>query len=160
MARQYATRKKGQMVSIHGFSEMVELLQQLEKQGVDEAADRIFDECTGIVKSSMQQYAAAALPADMAAKQTEWKVKGSNVRLYAFGFDRNKHPDEFLKACYLNYGTPHRYTAAGAYRGKINPRGFISNAKRSAAQKINARKKTMLKELLGGGGGSNETKTD
>jgi hypothetical protein len=37
-------------------------------------------------------------------------------------------------------------------RGKISPRGFLSNGKRSAAAKINARKRTMLKEILEGGG--------
>lgn len=147
MARQYAKQRRGQMVTIHGFSEMAEMLQQLEKRGVDEVTGKLFDECCDIVQTSMDTYARQSIPADLAAKQTAFKVRRGNVFMFAYGFDRNKNPDDFLKACYANYGTPRRYTSKGAHRGKIQPRGFISNAKRSAAQKINARKKAMLKEL-------------
>lgn len=160
MPRQY--RNKG-MVTIHGFEEMVELLQQMEKTGVEQAADQVFDECCDIIKSSMDSYAAASIPASLASKQTEFKVKRGNTRMYAYGFSDND-PESKMKACYLNYGTPRRYTSEpvvasvrgrvvnlGTDRGKISPRGFISNGKRSAAQKINARKKEMLKRLTGGG---------
>lgn len=160
MARQY--RGKG-MVTIHGFEEMVELLQQMEKTGIDQAADQVFDECCDIIKTSMDSYAAGAIPADLAAKQSEFKVKRGNTRMYAYGFSDNDHESK-MKACYLNYGTPRRATTKevkvqingrwvnlGTDRGKIAPRGFISNGKRSAAQKINAKKKEMLKRLTGGG---------
>ena len=160
MARQY--RNKG-MVTIHGFEEMVELLQQMEKTGVDQAADQVFDECCTIIKSSMDSFAYAAIPADLASKQTEFKVKHGNLRMYAYGFSDHDHESK-MKACYLNYGTPRRTTTRkvvaqvngrvvnlGTNRGQIAPRGFISNGKRSAAQKINARKKAMLKQLVGGG---------
>ena len=152
MARQYAKQKRGQMVTIHGFSEMAEMLAQLEKRGVDEVTEKLFDESCDIVRNAMDTYARQSIPADLAAKQTAFKVKHGNVLMFAYGFDRNKNPDDFLKACYLNYGTPKRETAKGAYRGKVEARGFISNAKRSAAQKINARKKAMLKELMQKGG--------
>ena len=152
MARQYAKQKRGQMVTIHGFAEMAELLQQLEQRGVDETTEKLFDESCAIVKNAMDTYAQQSIPADLAAKQKQFKVRRGNVFMFAYGFDRNSDPEEFLKACYLNYGTPRRTTAKGANRGKVQPRGFISNAKRSAAQKINARKKEMLKELLQRGG--------
>lgn len=152
MARQYAKQKRGQMVTIHGFEEMAETLAQLEKRGVDEVTEKLFDESCDIVKNAMDTYARQSIPADLAAKQTSFKVKRGNVFMFAYGFDRNKNPDDFLKACYLNYGTPRRATAKGANRGEIKARGFISNAKRSAAQKINARKKAMLKELAQKGG--------
>ena len=140
------------MVTIHGFAEMAEMLTQLEKRGVDEVTEKLFDESCDIVKNAMDTYARQSIPADLAAKQTAFKVKRGNVFMYAYGFDRNKNPDDFLKACYLNYGTPRRTTTKGAYRGKIEPRGFISNAKRSAAQQMNAKKKAMMKELTQGGG--------
>lgn len=152
MARQYAKQKRGQMVTIHGFAEMAEMLQQLEKRGVDEVTEKLFDESCDIVKTAMDTYAQQSIPADLAAKQTAFKVKRGNTFMFAYGFDRNRNPDDFLKACYLNYGTPRRATAKGAYRGKVEARGFISNAKRSAAQKMNARKKEMLKELAQKGG--------
>lgn len=152
MARQYAKQKRGQMVTIHGFEEMAELLTQLEKRGVDEAADKIFDECCGYVKDSLDNYATQSLPADLVARKKQFKVKSGNTFMFAYGWDRNTNLEDFLKVCYLNYGTPRRETAKGYNRGKVEPRGFISNAKRSAAQKINARKKSMLKELLNGGG--------
>lgn len=160
MARQY--RGKG-MVTIHGFTEMLEILQQMEKTDIDEAADQVFDECCDIIKTSMDSYANGAIPADLAAKQTEFKVKRGNTRMYAYGFSDNDHESK-MKACYLNYGTPRRTAKKGVHvmingkwvtlgqdRGQIAPRGFISNGKRSAAQKINARKKAMLKQLTGGG---------
>lgn len=163
MARQYAKQKRGQMVTIHGFAEMAEMLTELENRGVDEVSGKLFDECCDIVRNSMDTYAQASIPADLAAKQSEFKVKRGNVFMYAYGFDRNKNPDDFMKACYLNYGTPNRSTSKdglrvmvggnwvtlGRNRGKVEPRGFISNAKRSAAQKMNARKRAMLKELMG-----------
>ena len=152
MARDYLSQRKGQMVTIHGFAEMAEMLTRLEKRGVDEVSEKLFDDCCSIVKSSMDAYAAQSIPMDLAAKQTEFKVKRGNIFMYDYGFDRNKNPDDFLKACYLNYGTPRRYTSIGAHRGEVQPRGFISNAKRSAAQKMNAKKKQMLKELMNGGG--------
>lgn len=152
MARQYLSQKRGQMVTIHGFAEMAEMLTQLEKRGVDEVTEKLFDESCAIVKNAMDTYAAQSIPADLAAKQTAFKVKQGNVFMFAYGFDRNKNPDDFLKACYLNYGTPKRTTKSGAYRGEVKARGFISNAKRSAAQKMNARKKAMLKELMQRGG--------
>jgi hypothetical protein len=161
LARNYLGGKNRGVLTIHGFAEMAELLSQLEKRGVDEVTQKLFDESCSIVKNAMDTYAAAAIPADLAAKQTEYKVVRGNVYQYAYGFDRNKNPDDFLKACYLNYGTPERSTkdgkqrvmingkwvTLGTGRGKIAPRGFISNAKRSAAQKMNARKRAMLKEL-------------
>lgn len=152
MARQYAKQKRGQMVTIHGFAEMAEMLQQLEKRGVDEVTEKLFDESCAIVKTAMDTFASQSIPADLAAKQKQFKVRRGNVFMYAYGFDRNSDPDDFLKACYLNYGTPRRYTAKGAHRGEVQARGFISNAKRSAAQKMNARKKAMLKELMQRGG--------
>lgn len=152
MARQYAKQKRGQMVTIHGFEEMTEMLTQLEKRGVDEVTEKLFDECCDIVKNSMDTYAQQSIPADLAAKQKAFKVKHGNRFMFAYGFDRNANPEDFLKACYLNYGTPRRTTKKGANRGEIQPRGFISNAKRSAAQKINAKKKAMLKELMQRGG--------
>lgn len=160
MARQF--RKKG-MVTIHGFAEMAELLQKMIDVDVDTAADKVFDECCDIVKQSMDAYIDPNVPADLAAKKTEFRMKHGNVRMFAYGFS-DQDPESKLKACYLNYGTPKRFTnskthvkdargqwATTAYRGEISPRGFISNGKRSAAQKINAKKKAMLKELLGGG---------
>lgn len=166
MARNYLGGKNRGVLTIHGFEEMAETLSNFEKRGVDEVTQRLFDECCDIVKNAMDTYAAAAIPADLAAKQTEFKVAHGNVFQYAYGFDRNKNPDDFLKACYLNYGTPERATkdgkqrvmingkwvALGTGRGKIAPRGFISNAKRSAKQKMNARNKQMLKELIQRGG--------
>lgn len=140
------------MVTIHGFAEMAEMLTQLEKRGVDEVTEKLFDESCDIVKDAMDTYARQSIPADLAAKQTAFKVKRGNVFMYAYGFDRNRNPEDFLKACYLNYGTPRRYTAKGAYRGRVQPRGYISNAKRSAAQKMNTKKKAMMKELTQGGG--------
>ena len=152
MARQYASQKRGQMVTIHGFSEMAEMLQQLEKRGVDEVTEKLFDESCNIVKTAMDTFAQQSIPADLAAKQKEFNVRRGNVFMYAYGCDRNSTPEEFLKACYLNYGTPRRYTGKGAHRGKVQPRGFISNAKRSAAQKMNARKKAAMQELMQRGG--------
>ena len=151
--RDYMRNKRGKtMVTIHGFSEMAEMLSQLEKRGVDEVTEKLFDESCDIVKNAMDTYARQSIPADLAAKQTAFKVKHGNVFMFAYGFNKNTNPDDFLKACYLNYGTPRRTTKTGADRGKIDPRGFISNAKRSAAQKMNARKKAMLKELAQKGG--------
>ena len=151
MARNYLGARRGQMVTIHGFEEMAEMLSQLEKRGVDEATAKIFDECCDTIKDSVDKYAQQSLPADLAAKKTQFKVKRGNVFMYAYGWDRNKNPEDFLKVCYLNYGTPKRETKKGYNRGKIAARGFLSNAKRSAKQKINARKKTMLKEIMNGG---------
>lgn len=148
MARQY---KKGSMVSIRGFEEMAELLHEMYYKSVDEAADRMFDECCDIVKNAMDTYARQSIPADLADKQTEFRIKRGNRRMFAYGFSDNDHESK-MKACYLNYGTPRRSTTKGAYRGKVAARGYISNGKRSAAQKINARKKAMLKELMQRGG--------
>lgn len=151
--RDYMKNKRGKtMLTIHGFSEMAETLMQLEKRGVDEVTEKLFEESCDIVKTAMDTYAQQSIPADLAAKQTAFKVKHGNRFMFAYGFNRNTNPDDFLKACYLNYGTPRRTTAKGAYRGMVQPRGFISNAKRSAAQKLNARKKAMLKELMQRGG--------
>ena len=147
MARQYASQKRGQMVTIHGFAEIAEALAELEKRGVDDVTGKLFDESCDIVKNAMDTYAQQSIPADLAAKQTTFKVKHGNVFMFAYGFDRNKNPDDFLKACYLNYGTPSRETSKGANRGKVDARGFISNAKRSAAQKLNAKRKAVLQEL-------------
>lgn len=152
MARQYAKQRRGQMVTIHGFAEMSEMLAQLEKRGVDEVTEKLFDESCDIVKNAMDTFARQSIPADLAAKQTSFKVKRGNIFMFAYGFDRNRNLEDFLKACYLNYGTPRRTTTKGANRGAVQPRGFISNAKRSAAQKMNARKRAMLKELARRGG--------
>lgn len=152
-SRDYMRNKRGKtMLTIHGFSEMAEMLQQLEKRGVDEITTKLFDESCAIVKNAMDTFAQQSIPADLAAKQTAFKVRRGNVFMFAYGFDRNRNPEDFLKACYLNYGTPRRATAKGANRGEVQARGFISNAKRSAAQKMNARKKAMLKELMRRGG--------
>ncbi len=151
MARKYTKSKRGQMVTIHGFSEMVETLQELEKRGVDQATEKVFDECCDIVQDSVDQYANQNLPADLAAKKARFKVKRGNIFMFAYGWDRIRDTANFLKVCYLNYGTPKRQTAQGHNRGKIAARGFLANAKRSAAQKINKRKKQMLKEIMGGG---------
>ena len=160
MARQY---RKTTMVKIHGFQDMMEMLQKMEKVGVDQAADKVFDECCDIIKESMDSFANGAIPADLAAQQTQFKVTRGNVRMFAYGFSEQNHEAK-MKACYLNYGTPRRtgkagqrvmingkWVTLGLDRGQIAPRGFISNGKRSAAQKINARKKKMLKQLTGGG---------
>lgn len=166
MARDYLHGKSKGILTIHGFEEMAEMLQQLESGGVDESAGRVFEECCDIIKTALDTYSAASIPASLSSKKTEYKVHHGNVYQYAYGWDRGKDPDDFLKVCYLNYGTPNRSTkdngqrvmiggewvTMGHNRGKIAPRGFISNAKRSAAQKINARKRSMMKELLKGGG--------
>lgn len=147
-SRDYMKNKRGKtMLTIHGFSEMAETLQQLEKRGVDEVTEKLFDECCDIVENAMDTYAKQSIPAELAEKQQRFKVKHGNRFMFAYGFNRNTNPDDFMKACYLNYGTPRRTTAKGANRGAVQPRGFISNAKRSAAQKINAKKKAMLQEL-------------
>lgn len=150
-SRDYMRNKRGRtMLTIHGFEEMAEILTQLEKRGVNATTEKLFDECCEIIRTSMDTYAKNSIPDSLSSKQTEWKVKRGNRFMYAYGFDKTKNPEEFLKACYLNYGTPRRHTKRGEDRGKVEPRGFISNGKRSAAQKINARKKTMMKELLSG----------
>lgn len=149
MARQYAKSKKGQMVTIHGFEEMIEILQQMEKTDLEQKAKETFDDCCTIIKESMDKFTNQSLPADLANKQAEFKTKEGNVFMYSYGFSRGKDLDAFLKACYLNYGTPRRRTAKGANRGKIEPRYFISNGKRAAAAKIRARKRKMMKELMG-----------
>lgn len=151
MARKYTSSKRGQMVTIHGFTEMAEMLQQLEKRGVDDATGKVFDECCDIIETAVDTYAQQSLPADLAAKKTRFKVKRGNVFMFSYGWDRNANLADFLKVCYLNFGTPKRQTKEGYNRGEIKARGFLSNAKRSAAQKINAKKKNMLKEILGGG---------
>lgn len=164
MARQYLKQKRGQMVTIHGFDEMIELLDQLEKRGVEEAAGQVFDECCEIIESSMDSYTAKHVPPSLKSKLTRFKVHRGNIFMFAYGWDRNKDPEDFMKVCYLNYGTPRRYTnkdgervqIGGKWvtlsqdRGRVEARGFISNAKRSAGQKINAKKKRMLKDILGG----------
>lgn len=154
---------KSTICSIRGFQEMTELLHEMYYNSVDQAADKVFDECCDIIKDSMDSYAAGRIPADLAAKQTEFRIKHGNRRMFAYGFSENDHESK-MKACYLNYGTPRRtsypgqpvmidgkFVTLGQDRGKISPRYFISNGKRSAAQKINARKKAMLKQLLGSG---------
>lgn len=151
MARQYAKQKRGQMVTLYGFTELVEVFDQLEKSGVDAAAEKVFDECCETIKQSVDQYSAQSLPADLNAKKKQFKVHDGNVFMFAYGWSRNTDLEDFMKVCYLNYGTPPRETAKGYNRGKIEPRGFLSNAKRSAAQKINKRKKDMLKEIMNGG---------
>ena len=151
--RDYMRSKRGKtMVTIHGFSEMAEMLMQLERRGVDEVTEKLFDESCDIVKNAMDTYAQQSIPADLAAKQKSFKVKRGNRFMFAYGFNKSTDPDDFLKACWLNYGTPRRTTASVANRGMVQPRGFISNAKRSAAQKMNAKKKDMLKELMRRGG--------
>lgn len=151
MARQYLKSKRGQMVTIHGFEEMAEMLERLEKRGVDNATEKVFDECCDIIEKSIDTYAQASLPAHLASKKSRFKVKQGNTFMFAYGWDRRKNPEDFLKVCYLNYGTPKRKTQKGYNRGKVKARGFITNAKRSASQQINAKKKNMLKEILSGG---------
>lgn len=151
MARQYASQKRGQMVTIHGFEEMAEMLEQLEKRGVDEATEKIFEECCQTIQQSVDQYSAQSLPADLNAKKKKFKVRNGNIFMFAYGWSRYTDLEDFLKVCYLNYGTPKRSTAKGYNRGEIEPRGFLSNAKRSAANKINARKKSMLEEIMNWG---------
>lgn len=150
MARDYLKSKKGQMVTIHGFEEMLEVLTAMEKQGVNEVTSRTFDKCCSVIKESMDKFVYAAVPAELANKQTEFKSVSGNRFMYAYGFNKTKDPDAFLKACYLNYGTPRRKTKRGYNRGKIEARYFISNGKRAAARRLKILQKHMMKEIVEG----------
>lgn len=136
------------MLSISGFEEWANMINKIEKTGIDEAAKKTFNEMTGELSSTLREKSKdAGLSNHLLNGLSEYKVANGNRYFYNIGW-RRKDSETFLKVCWLNYGTPNRYTNAGAFRGKVQPRYFITNTKRAVKRKFNAKMKRMQKEIL------------
>lgn len=142
--------KKGGMVRIYGFDEFLQKLVDASGSGVDEMARKCFDACSDIVVDAMnEKMQKANVPASLQNKTTRFRVVNGNTYMFTYGWSKGDE-DTFKKICYLNYGTPRRETKKGANRGKVDARYFISNAKRSAAQKMRKVQKDSLDEFIKG----------
>jgi hypothetical protein len=149
MARNYSNSKRSGGVRLYGFEELVAALQRAEQIAVDAAAQKCFDKCSEIAVDALnEKMEKADVPASIKNAASTFKYHSGNIYMFSYGWGKSDK-DTFNKVCYLNYGTPPRYTKKGAYRGKIEARGFISNAKRAAAQKMRKAQKDALKEMLG-----------
>lgn len=148
---------------LYGFEEFIEALQKAESVDVDRAAENCFNQCADIVIDAMKsRMSESGVPDSLKSKATTFRVYRGNAKLFSYGW--NKSDEQTVKkVCYLNYGTPRRQTHSdgqrvqiggewvtlGNNRGKVAPRYFISNAKRSAAQKMRKVQKDALKQMLG-----------
>lgn len=150
MARKYGKRKKNEIITLYGFDEWANRVKEAANVDVDKAIEKCFEECSNIVDDALEsQMQKANVPQSLRAKKSIYKDRRGNVYVFSDGWLK-RDEEAFLKICYLNYGTPKRYTKAGAYRGKISPRYFITNAKRSAAQKVKKVQKDALNEIMKG----------
>lgn len=162
MARNYASKSRG--IRLYGFDDFITALQKAESIDVDQAAKQCFDQCCDIVVEALDsKMKDADVPESLQSKVSTFRVYKHNKYLFSYGWGR-ADDETFTKVCYLNYGTPHRYVrndsqrvqidgkwvTVGDYRGKINPRDFISNAKRSAAQRMKKVQKDALKKIMDG----------
>ena len=149
MARQYESRSKGG-IRLYGFDEFLDTLERMEAKGIEQAAEKCFDLCADVVVQSMnEKMTQAQVPSSLRDEARTFRVKNHGIYMFSYGWNK-KDAETFRKVCYLNYGTPPRYTNKGAYRGRVEARGFITNAKRSAAQKMRKIQKDALKEMTKG----------
>lgn len=150
MARQYASRKRNQILTLYGFSEWVEKIQQAVDVNIDEVTEKCFEQCSEIVTEELdKKMTAKNVPQSLKSKVTSMKEHEGNYYVFSHGWTK-RDPASFAKVCYLNYGTPKRFTKDGKYRGKIDARGFITNAKRAAAQRCKKAQKDALNEIMQG----------
>ncbi|MBO7735953.1 MAG: hypothetical protein J6S67_25515 [Methanobrevibacter sp.] len=149
MARQYESRKKSG-IRLYGFENFIEELKQAADISVKEAADKCFDQCGDIVVAAMdKRMSQAKVAKSLSSKAQTFRVKDNGYYMFAYGWNK-KDAETFRKVCYLNYGTPPRWTDRGDWRGKIEARGFITNAKREASQRMKKVQKDALNEALKG----------
>ena len=150
MARQYAKRKQNQIITLYGFSEFIEKIQQYVDVDIDKEAEKCFEKCADIVVEELdKRMQHDNVPKSLQVKVTDLKEHVGNSYTFSHGWTK-RDPETFQKVCYLNYGTPKRFTKSGAYRGAVTARGFISNAKRAAAQRCRKAEKDMLNEIVKG----------
>lgn len=149
MARQYGKRKQNQILTLYGFEQWAESLQRAVDTDIDSAIEKCFNKCADIVDEALEtQMQIKKVPESLKSKKSVWKEHRGNVYIFSDGWLK-RDEESFLKVCYLNYGTPMRETKSGANRGKISARYFISNAKRSAAQRVRKVQKDALDKVLG-----------
>lgn len=141
---------KGSGLRIYGFEEFITALQKLEDKGIDDAAEDCFNECADIVVECLdKKMSETGVPESLKNKIQTTRIISPQTNNYKFAYGwGDADPDAHDKVCYLNYGTPERHNR-GAYRGKVEPRYFISNAKRAAANRMKKVQKDTLKKMLG-----------
>lgn len=150
MARQYGKRKQNQIVTLYGFSDWVEKIQRAVNTDIDRTIGKCFDKCANIVDAAIvEQMSKQSVPDSLRSKKSIMKEHYGNTYIFSDGWLR-RDEKTFLKVCWLNYGTPRRQTRTGANRGKIKARYFITNAKRSAAQRVRKVQKEALDEIIKG----------
>lgn len=139
------------VIKLEGFEE---LLKEIDKAGgsIDAAVERAVQKSADIVE---EQLRAACPNADIASEIEQTRpVMQHNVCKGAVGWKMGnydpKNPSAGYKAVFLNYGTARRYTKAGADRGAIEARGFISTAKKKSKKLVKNVQEETLREILGG----------
>lgn len=164
MARKYGKRKKNEIITLYGFEDWANRIKEAANVGVDKAIDKCFEECSNIVDNALEdQMQRTNVPQSLRAKKSIYKDRRGNVYVFSDGWLK-RDEEAFLKICYLNYGTPKRATkeggqrvqidgkwvTVGVNRGVLKPRYFITNAKRSAAQRVKKVQKDALNEIMKG----------
>lgn len=147
MPRRYRDSGRYGLLQLKGFDEFYEKLADVVPVNIDKIVEKSFNEQTAIAKDALESRAKQSIPQSLTSKIQDHKEKNGNRYSYSVGWDRGKDPKTFEKVCWLNYGTPNRWSSRG-YRGRINPRGFITNAKRSAAQRMKAQNAKLLQEII------------
>lgn len=156
MARTTSYRGKGAISVSVNFAP---LLEKINKAGGDvEAAtwEAARKGARVMYEELKNEAAASGVPASVTNEITFQAERDDSGNRYAckvgwrMGEYDPSNPSTAYKAVFMNYGTPKRYTQAGAYRGSITGRGFIGRAKKKARPKIKKVQEEALSEILKG----------
>lgn len=144
-------RNHNTMLQLEGFDELITKLQQAGRE-VDFECEKMFSECCKVTTDTLVERARAAnLDEDLLKKMIRKKWHRYNVFHFEVGWEKphkGKPLPDAYKVMFINYGTPYRQTRKGEDRGRIEGRGFIGKAKKSAKYKVKRLQKKFLEDVL------------
>lgn len=141
------------IMQISGFDEMLKKFEASSK-AAEKIAKQTAQDCGNILKSEIvKQAQSAGLPNHLVNQiEEDFEAERAGKYRYLVGWEKESHKrgeplTDSEKVIVANYGTPERFTASGASRGKIKKLNFLKKAKAKAKPVINKRIEQGFAEL-------------
>ncbi len=133
------------ILQISGFDEMLKKI-EASSAAAEKIAKKTAQDCGEILKTEIvKQAKSAGLPDNLVNQISEdFEAERSGKFRYLVGWQKEEHKrgeplTDSEKVIVANYGTPERFTASGASRGKIKKLNFLKKAKAKAKPVIKKR---------------------
>ncbi|MBR4859357.1 MAG: hypothetical protein IKU08_09275 [Clostridia bacterium] len=142
------------ILQISGFDEMIKKLESTSK-AAEQIGKKTAQDCGAILKAEIVDQAKSAGLPDKLIKQIDEDFEAESASgkfRYLVGWRKVEHTrgaplTDSEKVIIANYGTPERFTNAGASRGEIKKLNFLKKAKAKAKLKIKRRIESGFAEL-------------